>query len=467
MTDQAGARSFAPPPLPTFEAMIDTIAKPIPTFVALVAGAAATVALAVALHGSASSQPEPTQAERAAAAPLVAPLPSPGESTRSQIDRFTAALAAAPRDPSAYDNLAFAELQMAREDGDPTWYTKANRLLERAVELAPRDPAAPAGLGSLAMSRHDFADADRLGRNALALAPDNAFALGVIVDANVELGRYAVARRMLERMLATKPNLSSYARASYLLELHGRVATARRAMVEAVRSGSPARENTAWAQVQLGNLDFNHGHYRRAAAGYAAALRTSPGNVAALAARARLDAALGRYDAAADGYRSVVARYPLPAYVIAYGDVLQAAGRHAAAQREYALVRAEEQLYAANGVDVDVELALFEADHGGDPAEAVRRVRSVAATAHSVTVWDALGWTLYRAGRLDAALSAANRALALGTEDAGFLFHRGAIEAELGDRSAARRDLAHALAVNPRFSILQAPIARRLLAEVS
>ena len=167
------------------------------------------------------------------------------------------------------------------------------------------------------------------------------------------------------------------------------------------------------------------------------------------------------------GYREVVTRYPLPAYVIAYGDVLQAAGRHAAARREYALVRAEEQLYAANGVDVDVELALFEADHGGDPAEAVRRVQSVAATAHSVTVWDALGWTLYRAGRLDAALRAANRALALGTEDAGFLFHRGAIEAALGDRSAARRDLAHALAVNPQFSILQAPVARRLLAEVS
>ena len=47
-------------------------------------------------------------------------------------------------------------------------------------------------------------------------------------------------------------------------------------MVEAVRR-CPARENTAWAQVQLGNLDFNHGRYRRAAAGYAAALRTSPG----------------------------------------------------------------------------------------------------------------------------------------------------------------------------------------------
>jgi tetratricopeptide (TPR) repeat protein len=447
--------------------MIETLAKPVPTFVALMAAAAATVAVAVALHGRGPLQPGPTAAERAAAAPLVAPLPAPGESTRAQIDRFTAALAQAPGDASAYDNLAFAELQMAREDGDPTWYTKAEKLLQRAVQLAPRDAAAIAGLGSLAMSRHDFSGADRLGRRALALAPDNAFALGVIADANVELGRYGVARRTLARMLEIKPNLSSYARASYLLELHGRVAAARRAMVEAVDSGAPARENTAWAQVQLGNLDFNHGRYRLAAAGYAAALHTSPGNVAALAARARLDAALGRYGAAAAGYRSVVARYPLPAYVIAYGDVLHAAGRDAAARREYALVRAEEALYAANGVDVDVELALFEADHGGNPAEAVRRVRSVARTAHSVTVWDALGWTLYRAGRLDAALMASNRALSLGTQDASFLFHRGAIEAALGDRAAARRDLAQALTVNPQFSILQAPVARHLFAEVS
>ena len=134
----------------------------------------------------------------------------------------------------------------------------------------------------------------------------------MIVDANVELGRYAVARRTFERMLATRPNLSSYARASYLLELHGRVAAARRAMVEAVRSGSPARENTAWAQVQLGNLDFNHGHYRRAAAGYAARSPHLARERRGTAARARLDAALGRYDAAADGYARSSQRYPLP-----------------------------------------------------------------------------------------------------------------------------------------------------------
>jgi hypothetical protein len=52
-------------------------------------------------------------------------------------------------------------------------------------------------------------------------------------------------------------------------------------------------------------------------------------------------------------------------------------------------------------------------------------------------------------------------ALRLGTHDPVKLFHRGYIEACLGDRAAARADYARALALNPRFSILWAPVARK------
>jgi len=92
--------------------------------------------------------------------------------------------------------------------------------------------------------------------------------------------------------------------------------------------------------------------------------------------------------------------------------------------------------------------------------------RAVARVKRSVTVEDALGWTLYRAGHLHAALAAANRALALGTKDASFRFHRGAIEAALGLRDRARSDLRTALAINPRFSLLNVPVAHQLLAEL-
>src|SRR4249920_648619 len=126
--------------------MTTTLTRPIPIFLALMAAAAAAIAIAV--HRHAAAEIAPTPAQQALAAPLVAPIPAPGESTQRMIDRYTAALAAAPRDPSAHDNLAFAELQMAREDGDPIWYTKADRLLHRALTLSPRDFSALDGMGS-------------------------------------------------------------------------------------------------------------------------------------------------------------------------------------------------------------------------------------------------------------------------------------------------------------------------------
>src|SRR5205085_2480478 len=82
--------------------------------------------------------------------------------------------------------------------------------------------------------------------------------------------------------------------------------------------------------------------------------------------------------------------------------------------------RAEEALYVANGVNVDVELALFDADHGGGAATALAHARAAAAASRSVVVEDALGWTLFRAGYPHRALRAADRALRLGTRDATF-----------------------------------------------
>jgi tetratricopeptide (TPR) repeat protein len=418
------------------------------------------VAAAVALRGGGPSAPRPHHSEVAIPYASAAPRTL---STPQLVARYRAEAADRPRSAQAADNLALAELQMAREDGDPTWYTRADALFRHAVALAPADFTALAGQGSLALSRHDFTGAVALGRHALRIDPSSPFAMGVLVDANVELGRYGAARVALARLLDQRPDLASYSRASYYLELNGRTAAARRALVQATQSGAPSGENTAWAYLYLGNLDFNHGRYADAARSYRTALHIDPGFLHARAAEAKLAAAAGDYRKAIAGYSAVVARYPLPAYVIALGDVYRTAGRPAAARRQYALVRAEEQLYAANGVNVDVELALFDDDHSGDVASALRRMRALVQIQPSVTVDDALAWTLFKAGHARAALAASNRALRLGTRDSSFLYHRGAIEASLGMRAPAVHDLRAALRLNPRFSLLYAPDAHRLL----
>jgi Flp pilus assembly protein TadD len=74
---------------------------------------------------------------------------------------------------------------------------------------------------------------------------------------------------------------------------------------------------------------------------------------------------------------------------------------------------------------------------------------------------DVLAWALARNGECGQALAYSNRSLRLGTQDAVKFFHRGWIAACLGDRADAGRWYRRALALNPRFSILWAPVAQK------
>jgi len=148
--------------------------------------------------------------------------------------------------------LGLAYQQRARETGDPTWYPRSERALRRAVRLAPENPAAVGGLGSLALARHRFREALALGRRALRLSPASARAYGVIGDARLELGHYEEAFRAFDTMARLKPSVGAYARVSYARELLGRPGGAIAAMRLALEAASDQPEATAWTRVQLG-----------------------------------------------------------------------------------------------------------------------------------------------------------------------------------------------------------------------
>ncbi len=361
---------------------------------------------------------------------------------------------------------ADAELQKVRETGDPSRYQRAQDALRRAERLTPRDPGVYVGLGTLALARHDFRAALRDGMTAQRLGPKLVRHLAVVVDAQVELGRYAAAARSLQRMVDLKPNLPSYARVSYFRELHGDLSGAVAAMRLAVSAGGGAPENVAYAQTLLGGLEFARGRVGAARAAYATALQSFPRFLPAEAGLGRLDAARGRYAPAIKRLSGVVDRLPFPEHVIALGEAQQAAGQSAAANDTFALVDAERRLLAANGVNTDVEIALFEADHG-DRGRGVRLARSAWTRAPSVRSADALGWTLTRTGHAKQALPWARRAVRLGSRDGVVLTHAGLTARAAGDRGTARRLLRRALALNPRFSPVWAPRARRALRSVS
>jgi tetratricopeptide (TPR) repeat protein len=391
--------------------------------------------------------------------------PRPDASTDERIAILQATVRAQPKRADGYTLLAGAYRQKIRETGDATYYTKADGLISRALALAPGDPAALTERAALEASRHDFRASLRDALAARRAAPTVDKPFGVLVDALVELGRYRDAGRALQEMVDRRPDLAAYARVSYFRELHGDLRGAAAAMRLAVSAGSGTAENTAYVQALLGDLEFARGRLAGAALAYRQALALVPRYPSADAGLARVQAARGDLPGAIRRLSGVVARLPLPQYVVALGEAELAAGRPASARRDLALVRAEQRLLASSGVNTDVELALFEADHGR-PARAVDLARRAWGRAPSVRSADALGWALTRAGHPRAGLRWAHRALRLGTRDAAFLYHAGMTARAAGARGAARTWLRGALRANPRFSPLYAPRAVRALREV-
>jgi tetratricopeptide (TPR) repeat protein len=372
-------------------------------------------------------------------------------------------VARTPGDGDTLAVLGLAYLQRARETGDPAYYGLSGRALHRAAAAGGAPPLVAQGEASLANTRHRFAEGLRLARRAIGLDPGNGSALGALGDALLNLGRYEQAFRVYDRMAVVAPGIASFTRVANARELTGRPEAAVEADELALEADETVPENIAWTMTQIGNVRFNEGRLGAAGNAYRRALRRFPGYVHADAGLARVEASEGRYRAAIARLRGVVARLPIPAYVIMLGDILHASGRAAEAGREYALVGAIEKLFAANGVRTELQTAVFDLDHRRNVSDALARARTAFESAPSVYAEDALAWGLYRAGRCEEAAAHSTRALRLGTRDALLVFHHAMIERCLGSASS-KAWFRRALAINPHFSFLWAPVARAALA---
>lgn len=426
---------------------------------ALILVAALGLALIIDVTRAAIAEvPPPAVAHRASEPRL------PGERAVAQAEQDQRA---APGDSRSPTRLAMAYLLKARESGDPTYYAKAETLVQRALAGRPDDADAVIAAGSLAASRHDFSRALHFGLRAVELVPHRAAGHGVLVDALVELGRYEEAVAAAQRMVDLRPDQPSYARVSYLRELHGDLRGALDAMQRAIQAGAPDSEATAWSEVQAGNLQFAMGDLEAAERSYSSSTGRVDGYVYGRAGLGRVQAARGDLIGAAERFHSLVRVTPLPEFAAALGDLYARIGDPARAKEQYELVAATQRLHAANGVRVDVDLALFNADHGLDLAASLASARQEYAERPSVHVADALAWIEYLSGDLDAAAGHSQEALRLGSRDPLMLFRAGVIAQATGDIERAQELLGDSSRLNPHFSIRWAPDLAARLAETA
>lgn len=379
-------------------------------------------------------------------------------------------LRAHPLDGASWAVLGAAYVEQGRRTADGANWPKAEKALHTSLKTGPkRNPQALEGLAALAVARRDFPAAKKWGESAVKAAPKRWTAHAVLIDAYTGLGDDKGVGRALDKVMELRPGTPAVgALAAAVYRDRGwREDAAARISDAAASAGAPA-ERAAYLE-QAGRLAFERGDREEALRFFQEALRTDPDQRAAQAGQGRALAALGRTTEALSAYQAALAKRPTPEYALELGELYESLGLGQAARVEYDLLRERARGAEEAGADERLVLGRLEADHG-DPAEAVRLLRAEWGRQPGIAVADALGWALHRTGEEEEALEFATIATdgdkGGGVRSALYVFHRGVIEQELGRSGPARRHLREALQINPYFSPLRVPEAKRTLSEL-
>ncbi len=370
------------------------------------------------------------------------------------IEVARAALAQAPASIDAHNSLALALSRRARETADPEWYDRSDTILSAALELGAGNFEAQKLRVWNQLGRHEFADAYTAAQGLLERSKDDILVYGLIVDAAVELGRYAEAEEAAQWMLNLRQGTpAAMTRVSYLRELFGDIDGAVQAMQMAFHSTRPTEsEDLAWMLTHLAHLELERGRAKEGGALAQQALELFPDYHYALAEAARAHALRGEWPEAIERFerRYAVASHPenlfdLASAVAASGDAKRAAVLFA--EFETAAVVEAENLDNAN-----LQLAEYWLDHTQD-AERWQRALGLTTARYEVRkdvgTLELHGWALFRNGRASDAREVLTRAVEVGSVNARLRQRVGEVLAAEGLRDDAREQMELAYRQSP------------------
>lgn len=282
-----------------------------------------------------------------------------------------------PKDYEAALKLVYVFVNEARITGEHGHYYPAALKMsdyilqkpELEKDLKFRALAAKAGVQ---LSLHDFKNALQTGTEAMNLNPYNAQNYGVLVDANVELGNYDEAVKMADKMVSIRPDLRSYARVSYLREIHGDVDGAIEAMKMAVDAGFPGQEHTCWARLTLGNLYKQYGNLDAAEGEYNTILKERPKYPFAVAALAEIAVERKNYAEAEKLFKDATNIIPEVGFYEELARLYKTQGKDEACKKtldEIWPMLADDE---AHGHNMNLEYASIYADIVGDLNKALK-----------------------------------------------------------------------------------------------
>ena len=199
--------------------------------------------------------------------------------------------------------MAALLIKEARITGNHIYYDKAAmKYINDVLTQDPNNFDALVYKSLIYMSQHHFADGLAVAHQAQQINPYNAYIYGLLVDGNVEMGKYDSAVTYADKMVSIRPDLTSYSRVSYLREIFGDYKGAIDAMKMAAAAGGQGDEYTEWTRSQLAGLYEKTGDYKTAEALYNQSLSMRPGYPYALVGLAHVAVAENDYNKAITYY---------------------------------------------------------------------------------------------------------------------------------------------------------------------
>ena len=351
--------------------------------------------------------------------------------------------------------LALTYMQEARVTGEhPHYYPLASELLDDVIGSASADKnllfESMVAKATVQLSLHQFDEALRTAQRAEKIDTTTASLYGVFCDAYVELGDYAKAIAAADRMTSIRPDIRSYSRISYLREIHGDTPGAIEAMNEAIASGVPGLEQTAWARITLGGLYESMGNLNEAEMQYHLALAERANYAFAIGALGRIEAKRKNYDKSIELLKEASEIMPEFSFQQTLAHVYKITQKNSRAKSiTQDLLESLEEDQDAGHV-VDLEIANIYLDISQDVDDAYRYAkREYKKRPQNIDVCKTMAKVHYKKNNLDEANKLIEVASRTNKQDAEILCLKGLINYKLGNTNDGRELMNKAQKINP------------------
>lgn len=369
-----------------------------------------------------------------------------------------------PTDYKAALYLAALYMQEARITGEhPYYYPASIKILDHVIDNLAAEKEHPktkmllfqalASKASVMLSQHNFKDALRLGKQAIAIEPYDAQVYGALCDAYVELGDYKEAVKMSDKMMGIRPDLRSYSRVSYLRELHGDYKGAVEAMDLAISAGVPGHENTAWVRTTLGNLYEQYGELDKAAQHYQKTLQERPNYAFALVGLGSVELTKGNYEKALEYTKQATDIIPEFSFYEQMAHIYQKMGKQEKVTeltKELLTMLQEDQ---ESGHNMNLELANIHLDLGNNPDKALAYAqKEYAQRPDNITVNEILASIYYAKNDYQKAKEHIEKAIRTNLKSPELLVLAGLVKYKAGDEKAGKGLVKEALDTNAHLT---------------